>query len=44
VVLTVEIGGAIIQYGNFSLAGIGLAATMEIILNLVLPRTKVQEA
>jgi uracil permease len=44
VVLTVGIGGAIIQYGNFSLAGIGLAATVGIILNLVLPKTKVQEA
>lgn len=40
VVLTVGIGGAIIQYGNFSLAGIGLAATVGIILNLVLPKTK----
>lgn len=44
IVLTVGIGGAIIQYGNFSLAGIGLAATVGIILNLVLPKTKVQEA
>ena len=40
VVLTVGIGGAIIQYGNFSLAGIGLAAAVGIILNLVLPKTK----
>jgi uracil permease len=40
VVLTVGIGGAIIQYGNFSLAGIGLAAAVGIILNLVLPRDK----
>ena len=40
VVLTVGIGGAIIQYGNFSLAGIGLAATVGIILNLILPQTK----
>ena len=43
VVLTVGIGGAIIQYGNFSLAGIGLAATVGIILNLVLPKTKMEE-
>jgi uracil permease len=40
VVLTIGIGGAIIQYGNFSLAGIGLAATVGIILNLILPSTK----
>ncbi len=44
VVLTVGIGGAIVQYGNFSLAGIGLAATVGIILNLVLPTTKTQKA
>lgn len=43
VILTVGIGGAIIQYGNFSLAGIGLAATVGIILNLILPKTKVGE-
>lgn len=40
IVLTVGIGGAIIQYGTFSLAGIGLAALTGIILNLMLPRTK----
>lgn len=40
VVLTVGIGGAVIQYGNFSLAGIGLAATVGIILNLIIPQTK----
>ena len=44
VVLTIGIGGAVIEYGSFSLAGIGLAATVGIILNLVLPKTKVQEA
>ncbi|MCK5730148.1 MAG: uracil permease [Draconibacterium sp.] len=44
VVLTVGIGGAVIQYGNFSLAGIGLAATVGIILNLILPQTKKEEA
>ena len=43
VVLTVGIGGAIISYGHFSLAGIGLAATVGIILNLVLPQTKKEE-
>ncbi|HYQ55980.1 MAG TPA: uracil-xanthine permease family protein [Draconibacterium sp.] len=40
IVLTVGIGGAVIQYGTFSLAGIGLAAAVGIILNLVLPATK----
>jgi uracil permease len=40
VVLTVGIGGAIIQYGTFSLAGIGLAALVGILLNLFLPQTK----
>lgn len=43
VVLTVGIGGAIIQYDSFSLGGIGLAAAVGIILNLVLPKTKKQE-
>ncbi len=42
VVLTVGIGGAVIQYGSFSLAGIGLAATVGIILNLILPKTKAE--
>ena len=42
VVLTVGIGGAIISYGHFSLAGIGLAATVGIILNLILPKTKAE--
>lgn len=36
-VLTVGIGGAVISWGSFSLAGIGLAAVVGIILNLILP-------
>ncbi len=40
VILTIGIGGAVIEYGSFSLAGIGLAATVGIILNLILSRTK----
>ena len=40
VVLTVGIGGAIIQYGTFSLAGIGLAAMVGILLNVVLPKVE----
>jgi len=43
VVLTVGIGGAMIQYGTFSLAGIGLAALVGILMNLVLPATKAEE-
>ena len=43
VVLTVGIGGAVMQYGNFSMGGIGLAATVGIILNLILPKTKAGE-
>jgi uracil permease len=37
VVLTVGIGGAQITYGNFSLAGIGLASIVGVVLNLILP-------
>ncbi|WP_010661865.1 uracil-xanthine permease family protein [Marinilabilia salmonicolor] len=37
VILTVGIGGAVIQFGNFSLAGIGLAAVTGVLLNLILP-------
>lgn len=43
IVLTIGIGGAVLQYGNFSLAGIGLAATVGIILNLILPQTKKED-
>ena len=37
VILTVGVGGAVIEFGNFSLAGIGLASLVGVILNLVLP-------
>lgn len=37
IVLTIGIGGAVISWGNFSLAGIGLAAVVGILLNLALP-------
>lgn len=43
VILTVGIGGAVLQTGNFSLGGIGLAATVGIILNLILPKTKKED-
>lgn len=37
IVLTAGIGGAVISWGHFSLAGIGLSAVVGIILNLILP-------
>ncbi|WP_430811512.1 MULTISPECIES: uracil-xanthine permease family protein [unclassified Carboxylicivirga] len=37
IILTVGIGGAVIEFGNFSLAGIGLASMVGVILNLILP-------
>lgn len=37
IILTIGIGGAQLGYGNFSLAGIGLASVVGVILNLVLP-------
>jgi uracil permease len=37
VMLTIGVGGAIINYGTFSLSGVGLAAVVGIILNLLLP-------
>ena len=40
VVLTIGIGGAMLKSGNFSLGGIGLAAVVGIILNLILPKSK----
>ena len=36
-ILTVGIGGASIDFGNFSLAGIGLASVVGVVLNLILP-------
>lgn len=40
VTLTTGIGSAILQFGNFSLAGIGLSAIIAVVLNLILPETK----
>jgi len=37
-ILTVGIGGAVLSFGKFSLAGIGLASLVGVILNLVLPK------
>lgn len=45
VTLTMGIGGAALSAGSFSLSGIGLAAIVGVLLNLVLPREKeVEEA
>ncbi|HEY9220096.1 MAG TPA: uracil-xanthine permease family protein [Lutibacter sp.] len=41
VILTIGIGGAQMSYGNFSLAGIGLASVIGVILNLILPKSSV---
>lgn len=40
VTLTTGIGGAVLQFGNFSLAGIGLSAIIAVVLNLILPERK----
>lgn len=39
-ILTTGIGGAVLQIGNFTFAGIGLAAMIGVILNLILPKLK----
>ena len=36
-ILTFGIGGAAFEWGNFSMSGIGLAALLGVILNLILP-------
>jgi len=40
VVLTLGIGGAVLEFGSFSLSGIGLSALVGVILNLILPKTR----
>lgn len=44
VTLTSGIGGAIFTFGTFSMSGIGLSAVVGVLLNLLLPKTKKQEA
>lgn len=39
-ILTIGIGGAVIDFGSFSLAGIGLASIVGVVLNLILPHDK----
>lgn len=36
-ILTIGIGGAVVSFGKFSLAGIGLASIVGVILNLIIP-------
>ena len=43
-ILTIGIGGAIISFGKFSLAGIGLASIVGVILNLIIPDKEAAEA
>ena len=43
VTLTMGIGGAILTFGTFSMSGIGLSAVIGMLLNLLLPKTKVAE-
>ncbi len=42
-ILTTGIGGAVFQWGTFSISGIGLSALVGIILNLILPNSKKEE-
>ncbi|GAA6529188.1 uracil permease [Segatella asaccharophila] len=40
VTLTMGIGGAVLQFGNFTMSGIGLSAIIGVVTNLLLPQTK----
>lgn len=40
VILTTGVGGAVVQFGNFSLAGIGLSAIVGVVLNLIIPNNE----
>jgi len=40
VILTTGVGGAVVQFGNFSLAGIGLSAIVRVVLNLIIPNNE----
>ncbi|EFC70753.1 uracil-xanthine permease family protein [Prevotella sp. oral taxon 299] len=43
VTLTIGIGGAVLTWGNFTISGIGLSALVGVILNLILPQTKIEK-
>jgi len=40
VILSIGVGGAIVNYGTFSLGGIGLASICGVILHLILPKSE----
>ena len=40
VTLTIGIGGAILNWGDFAMSGIGLSAIVGVLLNLILPKEK----
>ena len=42
-ILTLGIGGAELKFGSFTIGGIGLAALAGVILNLIIPHSKVKE-
>lgn len=44
VMLTMGLGGAVLSSGSFAISGIGLSAVIGVVLNLVLPKTKKEEA
>lgn len=44
VTLTLGIGGAVLNFGSFSMSGIGLSAVMGVLLNLLLPKTNKEKA
>ncbi len=44
VMLTMGLGGAVLSAGTFAISGIGLAAVIGVILNLVIPQTKKEKA
>lgn len=43
VTLTMGIGGAVMNFGSFSMSGIGLSAVIGVVLNLLLPKGKKAE-
>lgn len=44
IILVIGIGGAALKIGNFSLEGMALATILGVLLNLILPKTKVETA
>ncbi|MDD4589674.1 MAG: uracil-xanthine permease family protein [Parabacteroides sp.] len=43
-ILTFGVGGAVLQFGGFTLSGIGLSAILGVVLNLVLPNKQKADA